>query len=280
VKLALASFALLAGCAQILGLEDTTLDRRDAAADAPNICDTPAFECIATTGRSVCGRLFVAGTGEPYRVADPTAQSCTTLEGPCGLTVTGQGEETFFARTIADRVAALVDDCGHFAILDLDPAVTDVAIEITGPDVASSARLVFDLPATSTTETGVAALVVPTSTKAAWAAQLTVAETEIATGYLVRYVTSVGAAVPMEEVRVGGATVGGPPTRPWASYFTGEFDVLDPTLTATTAGGTAFIATPATGMFRLGGFHTGKTCGRDGFATVAETLIYMVLKDC
>ena len=96
MRLVVASIALLSGCAQILGLDDTKLDRRDAAADAPNICDTSAFECVATTGRTVCGQLFVAGTGEPYRVANPTAQACTTTEGPCGVTVTGQSAATFF----------------------------------------------------------------------------------------------------------------------------------------------------------------------------------------
>lgn len=277
MRLVVASIALLSGCAQILGLDDTKLDRRDAAADAPNICDTPAFECVATTGRTVCGQLFVAGTGEPYRVANPTAQACTTTEGPCGVTVTGQSAATFFASTSADRVMGKVDDCGHFVIPDLDLAATNVAIAIAGTEVASTARLVFDLAADATTETGVAALVVPTATRSSWATQ---AEAVIAAGYLVRYVTTLGAAVPMEEVRVGGGAVMGPPTPPWASYFTGEFDMLDPKLMATTTGGTALIVTPATGMFRLGGFHTGKTCSRDGFASVADTLIYVVLKDC
>ncbi len=280
MRLVVASFALLAGCAQILGLDDTKLDRRDAAADAPNICDTPAFECVATTGRTVCGQLFVAGTGNPYRVANPTAQACTTAEGPCGVTVTGQSSATFFASAAVDRVMGKVDDCGHFVIPDLDLAAPDVAIAIAGPEVASTARLVFDLDAGATTETGVAAVVVPTATRSAWATQLSLTETDIATGYLMSYVTTLGVAVPMEEVRVGGAAVLGPPVRPWAGYFTGELDMLDPTLMATTMGGTAIVATPTTGTFRLGGFHTGKTCSRDGFASVIDTLIYLVLTDC
>lgn len=280
MKLAVASIVLLTGCAQILGLEDTKLDRRDAAADAPNVCDTPAFECIATTGRTVCGQLFVAGTGQPFRVANPAAQACTTTEGPCGLTVTGQSSATFFAGTAADRVMGQVDDCGHFVIPDLDLATTNVAIAISGTEVASSARLVFDLAAGTTTETGVDALVVPTATRAAWAGQLSLADTAIATGYLIRYLTALGAPVPMEEVRVGGAAVVGPPTRPWASFFTGEFDMLDPALMATSSGGTTLVATPETGTFRLGGFHTGKQCFRDGFSSVANTLIYIVLTDC
>ena len=280
MRLALASLALLTGCAQILGLDDTKLDRRDAAADAPNVCDTPAFPWVATTGRTVCGQLFVAGTGEPYRVANPAAQACTSTEGPCGVTVTGQSSATFYASTSADRVPGQVDDCGHFVIPDHDLAATEIAIAISGTEVANTARVVFDLDAATTIETGVAALVVPTATKAAWATQLSLTETDIATGYLIRYVTTLGAAVPMEEVRVGGAAVMGPPARPWASYFTGDFDLLDPTLIATNTGGTALVATPTTGTFKLGGFHTGKTCGRDGFASVTDTLIYLVLKDC
>ncbi|MBA3451694.1 MAG: hypothetical protein H0T42_01200 [Deltaproteobacteria bacterium] len=277
MKLAIASLAVLAGCAQILGLDDTRFDRRDAAADAPNVCDTPAFECVATTGRTVCGQLFAAGTGEPYRVANPMAQVCTTTEGPCGLTVSGQSTATLFAGTTADRVMGQVDDCGHFVISDLDATATNVAISISGTDVASSARLLFEL--SDTTETKVAVVVVPTATQETWATQLAIAQTEIASGYLVSYLTNTGAPVPIEEVRVGGAPVVGPPTRPWAAYFT-EADTLDPALTATSAKGTALIASPLTGDFRIGGFHVGKTCGRDGFQTVSNTLIYIVLEDC
>lgn len=280
MKLALASLALLAGCAQILGLEDTTLDRRDAAVDAPSVCDTPAVACTAVTGRTLCGQLVIAGTGDPYRVADPAGQACTSTEGPCGLTVFGQGLATYFAGGTTDRVVGQVDDCGHFVIPDVDATATEVAIGISGSDVATSARLVLDLTAGGGTETGIAALVVPTATKVGWASQLAIAETEIASGYLVRYVTTMGAAVPMEEVRISGAAVGGPVTRPWAAYFTGEFDTVDPALTATTAFGTALIAGPTTGMFRIGGFHVGRTCGHDGFESVSDTLIHIVLEDC
>lgn len=279
MKLAVASFALLAGCAQILGLDDTTLDRRDAAVDAPNVCDTPAFACSAATGRTLCGRLVEAGTGAPYRVTNPTAQTCTTTEGPCNLTISGQSQATFFAGTSADRVMGQIDDCGHFMIPDVERAATNIAITITGSDVATSARLLFDLSVGSSTELGISALVVPTARKTAWAGALSIAETAIASGYLVRYVTTQGIGVPAEEVRVSGATVGGPVTRPWAAYFTGDFDAPDPALMATTTAGTALIAPPS-GTFRIGGFHVGATCGRDGFQDVSNTLIYIVLKGC
>jgi hypothetical protein len=279
VKLAVASIALLAGCAQILGLENTELDRKDAGIDAPDVCDRPAFACDGSVGRTVCGRLFTAVTGEPYRVAEPTGQLCTSTEGPCGLTVFGQSVATYDAGTSADRVPATVDDCGYYAVPDFDAAIADVAIGISGSEVVNTARLLLDRPITAGSDTDVDALVVPTATPPAWATQLGIAETDIATGYLIRFVTATNAPVPMEELRISGAAVGGPPTVPWASYFIGRFDMFDPALTATTAPGTAFVGPPA-GSFRIGGFHPGKTCGRDGFQAVNMTLIYAVMKDC
>ena len=281
MKLVVASIAMIlaAGCAQILGLDDTKLDRRDAPDDAPSVCDTPAVACTPSSGRTLCGQLITAGTGLPYRVPNPTGQTCTTTEGPCNLMVYGQSLATYFAGTIVDRKTGQVDDCGHFAIPDVDPAALSVAIGITGSDVGNSARLVLDLPAAGTIETGITAVVVPTARKTAWAGSLSIAESEIASGYLVRYLTTPGVAVQGEEVRVGGAAVGGPVTHPWAGYFTSEFDLLEPTATATTTSGNAFIAAPS-GTFRIGGFHVGATCGRDGFQDVSNTLIYVVLKGC
>jgi hypothetical protein len=279
VKLAVAAVALLSGCAQILGLEETKFDYKDAGADAPGVCDTPAIECTSSTGRSLCGRLLLAGTGAPYTVAAPTAQLCSTTEGPCGLTVFGQSAATYFAGTSADRVMAQVDDCGHYSIPDLDAAVADVAIGIAGPTVATSGRVLFDRMTGVGTDTGVEALVVPIDAPAAWAGQLGIAPTSVETGYLVKYLTSTGATVPMEEVRISGAPVGDPKLTPWAAYFTGPFDALDTTLMSTTMGGAAFIGPPI-GTFRIGGFHVGKTCGRDGFQAVSSTLLYVVLKDC
>ena len=279
MKLALASIALLTGCAQILGLEDTQLNFLDAPVDAPNVCDTPAFPCAATTGRALCGQLVTSGTATPFRVANPTAQVCASTEGPCGLTVFGQSLATYFAGGTLDRVTARVDDCGHF-VVDMDPTATDVAIGIAGTDVVTSARLVLDLMAGASTEPGIAALVVPRTTSTGWATQLAIAESEIASGYLVRYVTTAGVAVPMEQVRVSGAPVGGPVARPWAAYFTGEFETFDPSLMATTALGTAFIAPPTTGTFRIGGFHIGRTCERAGLQSVTDTLLHVVLKGC
>jgi len=282
VKLAVvmsASLALVTGCAQILGLEDTKFDFKDAAADAPDICDTPAIECTASTGRSVCGRLFVAGTGEPFKVAEPTGQLCSTTEGPCGLTVFGQSAATYFAGTSDDRVTGQVDDCGHYSIADLDATVADIAVGMSGSTVVATGRLLLDRPTTSGTDLDVEALVVPIASPPAWADQLGIAPTSVETGYLVKYLTSTGSPVPMEEVRISGAAVGGPKLAPWAAYFTGPFDVLDPTIMATTTAGAAFISPPL-GTFRIGGFQVGKTCGRDGFQLVSNTLIYVVMKDC
>ena len=271
-----ATLLLLActGCAQILGLDDTTLDRRDAGVDAPSICDTPAIACTASTGRSVCGQLTVVSTGEPYRVAAPRGVPCSGLEGPCGLTVFGQPLADYFAGSTTNRIMGQTDDCGHYVIADLSTGATDIAVVATGADIATSGRIVFD--AAATTIDRVTAPVVPKTTVTAWASQLGVAESALAQGYLVRYLDGAGAPVPMEEVRIAGAGVGMPPTPPWAAYFTGAFDALDRALTATTAQGTVLIAPPS-GTFRIGGFHIGKQCGRDGFQAVSNTFLTVVL---
>jgi hypothetical protein len=264
----------LAGCAQILGLDSTKLDRKDAATDAPSACDTPAIACNASTGRTFCGQLTVVSTGDPFRVAAPMGQPCGTTEGPCGLSVFGQPTAPYYQGVSTDRVSAQLDDCGHFTIADLDPTMMDVVIAISGPDVASSGRLLFDQ--TGSVVMGVKVPVVPMTTVTAWAGELGIAESNLATGFLVSYLTGTGDPVPMEEVRISGAAIPGPPTPPWASYFTGAFDSLDPALTATASKGTVFVA-PPNGTFRLGGFHIGKQCFRDGFQAVSNTLLSVVL---
>ena len=263
----------------MLGMMDwpsasTKLDRKDAATDAPSVCDTPAVACNASSGRTVCGQLVSVSTGEPFRVAAPLGQPCSTTEGPCGVTVFGQPMTSFYQGVPAGRVTAQLDDCGHFAIADLDATAMDLAVAVSGPDLAASGRLLLDQ--TALVVTGIKVGLVPLTTVSAWATQLGIAESNLATGYLVSYLTAAGDPVPMEEVRIAGAPVGGPPTVPWARYFTGVFDTLDSTLTATGAGGTVFIAPPS-GTFRIGGFHIGKQCFRDGFQAVSNTLLSVAL---
>jgi hypothetical protein len=266
VKLALIALALT-GC--------------DAGVDAPDICDTPAIACTASTGRTVCGQLTIASTGEPYRVASPRGVPCSGTEGPCGLTIFGQPLATYFQGSTTNRIMGQTDDCGHYVIPDVDSGAMDIAVIATGANIRTSGRLVFD--ATATTVDRVTTPIVLVDTVTAWAGQLGVAESAIAQGYLVRYLDGVGAPVAMEEVRVAGAAVGAPgtpPTPPWAAYVsssgTGPFETLDKALTATTALGTVLIAAPS-GTFRIGGFHVGKQCGRDGFQAVSNTFLTVVL---
>lgn len=274
MKLALVLVIASAGCAQILGLDETKLDKHDAGVDAPNVCDTPAIACTASTGHSVCGQLTNAANGAPLRVADPQAVSCTGADGPCALTVFGQPLASYYQGTTTGRVAAQIDDCGHFAIADLDMAAKDFAVIATGSGTATSGRIVLD--ATTPTTDHVAVPVVQTATVTAWAMQLGLAESALAQGYLVRYLDGAGAPVAMEEVRVGGAAVGPPGTPPWAAYFSTDFETLDPALTATGSPGTALISPPA-GTFKIGGFHVGKQCFHDGFQAVSNTYLSLVL---
>ena len=266
------------GCAQILGLDNTTFDQKDAQIDAPGICDgAPA--CTAFTGRSLCGQLIGTGTTPgPVRVAAPTGDVCSGTEGPCGLSGFGQPLASFFTGTTTDQIPARIDDCGRFVVPDLDASIGNVAIVVQGASFSSTARLVFDRPTIIGTDTGIDALVVTSETRLAWATQMSLAETDVASGYLVRYKTDpLGLS---EEARVDGAKPPGPPpTPPWAAYFGNDFELLDPALVATGAEGTALIV-PNVGTFKLGGFRPGKQCERDALQRVLSTLIFVTLDAC
>ena len=62
------ALACTTGCAQLLGLEATKFDQKDAMTDGASVCDGAPM-CVSTTGRSVCGVLFDTGVmaGLPVR---------------------------------------------------------------------------------------------------------------------------------------------------------------------------------------------------------------------
>lgn len=277
--------ALLAcgGCAQLLGLDNTKFDQKDAPTDSPSVCDG-ATACVSTTGRSVCGQLLDTGTnaGQLLRVAAPTGEVCAAAgatDGPCALTIYGQASTSYFTAKTTDRVAGTIDDCGRYVVPDLDATVANVAIVIDGSTVSESATLLLDRMTVVGTDPGVDAIVVATTTVTAWGMQLDPATPpSVAGGYLVTFGGAQGPQAAF-RLRVAGAAVGGPPTQPWGAYFTGPpaFGDLDPTLMASDVSGTAVVV-PPTGQISLGGTDLmGKTCTVVMVQTVANALIHVTL---
>ncbi|HTL33834.1 MAG TPA: hypothetical protein VL326_11950 [Kofleriaceae bacterium] len=279
----------LVGCAQILGLEDTKFDQKDATVDAPSMCDG-APRCIAMTGRSACGQLFGTGSmaGTPLRAASPTGMTCAELgssEGPCALSIQGQSKTTFFAGTGADVIAGEIDDCGRFVIPDLDASLADVAIVAKGgTDFIDSAALVLGRPTMMGTDLKIELPIVSTMTDTAWGMQLdSTNPPSVEGGYLVSYVDANGIPTSGIEIRVntggGSGPIGKPPATPWGAYFTGTmpFGMFDMALTTTQEGGTAAVH-PATGAFMLGGQKTGRTCTQISLQALPAAVIHVVVR--
>lgn len=266
MKALVAWIPVLAGCSQILGLEDTKFEQRDASVDAPTTCDgTP--RCTSTTGRSVCGQLYGAGAqaGQLVRADAPTGETCATLNstvGPCGFQIYAQPLASYYTNATADRVVGEIDDCGRYFVADLDVATADVAVVVTGTDIVESTTLVLDRPAMAGVDTRIRAPLIPTVVLTDWAMQIDAANPPtLSAGYLVTYVNTLGAPIPMQEIRVNGGAVADPPTTPWGAYFSGPeaYGTIDAAATTTGASGSALVV-PATTMFNLGGFRTGKNC--------------------
>lgn len=257
---------LLAGCSQILGLEDTKFEQRDAMVDAPSNCDG-APRCTSSTGRSVCGQVYGAGAsaGMLLRAESATGETCATLgstEGPCAYTVYGQALASYYAGTTSDRIVGELDDCGRFFVSDLDIAVSDLAVVFSGTDIVESVTLVLDREAMAGVDDDVKAPLIPTTVLTEWPMQIDAANPPtISGGYLVTYIDALGGPISTQALRVNGGEVGDPPTTPWGAYFTGTsaYGTIDPAASTTSASGSALIV-PATAPFNLGGFRTGKNC--------------------
>jgi hypothetical protein len=263
---ALGLVSVLAGCSQLLGLDDTKFEQRDAMTDAPSVCDG-APRCTNTTGRSVCGQLFGTGTsaGQIVRAAAATGETCTTLgssEGPCANQVYAQPLASYYAGTSADRITGELDDCGRFVVPDLDTTVENVAIVFNGPNIVESTTLVLKRPMAAGDDRGIAAPLVGTSLPAEWATQIGGANPPtIDLAYLVTYINPSGVPIATQELRINGGVVADPPTVPWGAYFSGDsaYGSIDPAANATTTSGSAIVV-PASGSFMLGGFRPGKNC--------------------
>ncbi|MBA2540236.1 MAG: hypothetical protein H0V17_11415 [Deltaproteobacteria bacterium] len=277
----------LAGCAQLLGLEQTTFSPGDAIPDATSVCDGLPAACVATTGRSICGQLF--GTGAtadvPLRVTDPTGATCdaANIEGPCGVQVTALPMASFFDGVATGEVTGQIDDCGRFTVLDVDPAIPEVAVRFS--DLAltlqPSATLVRNRVPTIGIDQDIAGYAVLLTTTQEWATQLGVSPDNTSSGYLVRY-TAQGISLPNEAVAVdsGSALTNPAGTIPWAAYFgASAFGAIEVGAMVTSTSGTALAVLPA-GPFSLEGFRQGRRCGIMGLRSVANTLIHVIEVDC
>ena len=278
MKLALACL-LSSGCASILGLDNTKFAFMDAPTDAPGTCDGVAATCVtSSTGRTLCGQLTGTGAtaGMPVRVAAPTGGACSGSEGPCGFTVGAFPLAGFFAGN-ATAIAGTIDDCGRFAIPDLDAALADVAVLVTPgtPDFVATARIATGRMATPGIDTGVDALAVTSATLMQWNSAL---GADASTAYLVKYTAN---DAPLAGVRAeynSGTQFGAPPTVPFAAYFAGAFDTVTAGATTTAAGGAALVT--FTGNLSVEGLRTGHQRCKQGAAVKPNTIVYVVETNC
>ncbi len=279
----LLAIVLLGGCAQVLGLDKTTLGETDAGTDAPGVCDGEPVACTSSTGRSVCGQVFATG-GAPLRVAAPTGEVCVAgnVEGPCALQVAGLPAQSLFDN-VAGEIAGSIDDCGRFVVPDLDSTVVDIAVTFRAiSGFQASARLVLDRPAEVGEDRGLAAFAVLQSTTVEWATQLAIPPDNTTGGFLVRYTSTNLTPVVGEAVAVdSGSPLTSPPgTIPWAAYFGAEpFGTLDPAAMTTGESGTAFAGMPV-GPFSLEGFRMGRRCKLENLRSVSNLLIHVVEEGC
>jgi hypothetical protein len=293
-RVAVLPWLALAGCAQILGLDNTKFDQQDAPTDAPSICDGDPVSCTFGGGRTICG--VIRGTGEtagqPLRVADPTGAQCQPgdTEGPCAFTVAGLPLASFLGGSTAGRVAATVDDCGRFVVLDLDAMEENVAVTLEASGYNATASLVIGRPPMPGTDRDVDGLAVSEATVTAWASQLgTAAPLDLTTGFLIRYSSSDAPTGPPPPVSTSVARGGGNAltnaigTIPWASYFGGgaRFGALDPALTGTAETGTALaVLGSGAGTYSVDGVRTGSRCRVMDLDQVTGTLIYVIGIGC
>ena len=280
----------LTGCAQVLGLDDTKLDKIDAAIDAPGVCDgTP--QCTSLNGRSVCGQLYQTGdmAGVPLRAANPTGTACqpADMTGPCAFRVVGLTRASFLSGGTTGT-DAVIDDCGRYAVIDFDSTQPDVAVLLTGDDTMykRTASLLLGrttLGGPNNTDKGVDLHVVTKATATSWAMQLSpTTPPDTSTGYLVRYLRQ---GQPLAKVKVAKDNSSGfstmPGQVPWAAYFTGAtaFGSVDAAQNETVSLGTAF-AVFGGGTFSLQGVISGSRCQLDGLNQIDNTLIYVNVPGC
>lgn len=282
MKLALALIPL-AGCAQLLGLDDTRFDQKDAMVDAKSVCDGVMAQCVSSSGRSVCGQLVDTGTmaGVAVRAPGFTATTCVAplaADGPCALSVYGQPVASYFAGTSTDRVAGVIDDCGRFAIPDVPATNADIAVVFDGAPIVESTTLLLGRATTpGEVDSGVAATIVRTATESMWAQQIDSANPPGLTGsFIISYATTSSDPI---KARVDGGGLQAVPTQPWGAYFTGRpFEAIDKTQLATLPTSSTVLVVPASGMHTVDGSRPGKTCSSAMIQAVGGAVIHITLK--
>jgi hypothetical protein len=270
--------SVVAGCAQILGLEKTNRN----GVDAPGICDEPLM--CTVDGSELCGRLIGVGTAK-VRTDSPSGAICdaTMTDGPCALTVMAQAKAAFFGG-MPTMVPATVDDCGRFKLIGLPSAapVEDVAILVTGPSLVATATIARDRVATGTKKPPpVRAPAVPMDAATAWFTDGGIAP--LATGvYLTQFPLSTATERSNWNVLLDGAKAVPQTTAPYTFYFGNPalFDKLDPSLTKSGPSGTALVE-PKQSPFALSGQRTGKACDDiNGLVLVPNFLIFVDQTGC
>jgi hypothetical protein len=260
------------GCAQILGLEKT---HESQGADAPGVCDM-ALTC-ATDGSELCGRLFgIAAIAT--QVATPTGEVCSgTTEGPCGLTVMVQTKTDLFAGSAA-VTPAVVDDCGRFKVSGLPTAmVDDMAVVVSGANVATTATLALERVMTAAQP--VRAAVMLNETSAAWFATI---GTAAVPAYLTQYPITIKDRSNW-TVLLDDATPAQQTTAPFAYYFGGPspFETIDPALAKTGPSGTSLVVPGTSAAFKLAGSAVGTSCAEvTGLKTVVGILVFFDQTQC
>lgn len=275
-----------AGCAQLLGLDNTRFEPMDAATDAPSLCDAVPPACTSSTGRSVCGQIYDTGdaAGASLRAPSPTGELCAAgnTDGPCGLSVAALPLASYFAGTVTGRLTGELDDCGRYVVRDLDPAAANLAIVVEGPGYRRTAALLLGRPTGPGTDERVEAFAVSDATVTGWTAQLG-STPDLSGAYLIRYRSVNGAPLSGEQVAMDGGSPFANPigTVPWARYFAGNaaFAAIDPAAAATLETGTA-LAVFGPGTFSVDGFRQGRRCRIMNLQQVANTLIYVTATGC
>jgi len=285
------AFLALAGCAQVLGLDETRFESGgpDAASDAAGPCDEVPASCMSTIGRSLCGQLYAPG-GAPIRIENAASLQCLPNgEGPCQFTVTAIAYDQY-TTAAPGPVIGSIDTCGRWQINDFDSTVARAAVLFDAPNHIQTAALVDVDTASADAVTGLRSYAVSTDRLVTWGGQAGVLEGPIAsTGYLIEYRTRAGA--PSRDVRVTynneGPLTNPVGTAPWAVYFDGTeefgtiattFDEPMPTVPRTDPSGTALTVIET--EIDVKGVRGGARCTAPDLHQVPGALIYVAILGC
>lgn len=281
----------LAGCAQVLGLDETRFesDGPDAAVDAAGPCDEVPATCTSTTGRSLCGQLYLPG-GQPLRTTEDSPEPCQLGgTGPCAFSVTAINYAEYTSAS-PGPIAGTIDTCGRWQINDFDSTVPRAAVLFDAPGHIQTAALVDVDTTKAEAITGQRAYAVSMAQLVTWGNQVGLSESPVAsTGYLIEYRTAAGAR--SKDVRVTyddeGPLSNPVGTAPWAAYFDGAeefgtlattFDDPMPTVPRTDASGTALAVIET--EIDVKGVRGGARCTAADLHQVPGALIYLAIRGC